>query len=117
MSREVHVRFCEGLGLKCPSLLTHDCAMPLPGSRRLSDAYRFPGFRPLQTVVGIFGAPGARVVTLVRRSKKRRAGHAGALTEASTIARYAGSAISRVAACGSSWSSSCAGSIADAVGR
>ena len=22
MSREVHVRFCEGLGLKCPGLLT-----------------------------------------------------------------------------------------------
>jgi hypothetical protein len=22
MSREAHVRFCEGLGLKCPGLLT-----------------------------------------------------------------------------------------------
>ena len=27
--------------------------------RRLSDSYRVPGFRPLQTVVGIFGDPGA----------------------------------------------------------
>jgi len=24
MSREVHVRFCEGLGLQCPGLLTLD---------------------------------------------------------------------------------------------
>ena len=24
MSREVHVRFCEGLGLKCPGLLTKE---------------------------------------------------------------------------------------------
>src|SRR5437870_4771912 len=46
----------------------HDCAMRLPRPRRrLSDSYRFPGFRPLPTVVGIFGEPGARVVTLVRR--------------------------------------------------
>ena len=26
MSREVHVRFCEGLGLQCPGLLTFDIA-------------------------------------------------------------------------------------------
>ncbi len=41
--------------------------------RRLWDSYRFPGFRPSTTVVGIFGEPAARVVTLVRRSKKRGA--------------------------------------------
>jgi hypothetical protein len=45
--------------------------MRLPRPRHhLSDAYRFPGFRPLQAVVGIFGDLRARVVTLVRRSKK-----------------------------------------------
>ena len=39
-------------------------------TRRLLDAYRFPGFRPLPAVAGVFGEPGVRVVTLVRRSKK-----------------------------------------------
>ena len=53
--------------------------LPRP-RRRLSDSYRFPGFRPLQTVVGIFGDPGVRVVTLVRRSKKRPAACAAACT-------------------------------------
>ena len=38
--------------------------------RRLIDAYAFPGFRPLSSVHGIFGDPKARVITLVRRSKK-----------------------------------------------
>ena len=39
--------------------------------RRLADAYRFPGFRTLQTVHGIFGDPHARLIRLVRRGKKR----------------------------------------------
>ena len=39
--------------------------------RRLLDAYRFPGFRPQATVKGVFGDPKARIVTLVRRGKKR----------------------------------------------
>ena len=38
--------------------------------RRLWDTYRFPGFRPLHTVRGIFGDPKARVIRLVRRGKK-----------------------------------------------
>jgi hypothetical protein len=37
--------------------------------RRLADAYTFSGFRPLQPVQGLFGDPGARLVTLVRRGK------------------------------------------------
>jgi len=41
--------------------------------RRLWDAYAFPGFRPRPTVRGVFGDPKARVITLERRSKKRRA--------------------------------------------
>ena len=41
--------------------------------RRLWDAYAFPGFRPQPTVRGVFGDPKARVITLVRRSKKRSA--------------------------------------------
>jgi hypothetical protein len=39
--------------------------------RRLSDEYAFAGFRPLLVVNGIFGDPKARIITLVRRSKKR----------------------------------------------
>ena len=39
--------------------------------RRLSDAYVFAGFRPLLVVRGIFSDPNARVITLVRRSKKQ----------------------------------------------
>ena len=41
--------------------------------RRLQDAYRFAGARPLATVRGVFGDPKARIVVLVRRGKKRRA--------------------------------------------
>src|SRR5262252_5461541 len=40
-------------------------------SRRLWDTYSFSGFRPEQTVRGIFGDPNARIITLKRRSKKR----------------------------------------------
>jgi hypothetical protein len=54
-----------------PVRIVHDQAMGvLRRLRRLADEYRFPGFRPLPVVVGIFGNPAARVVTLVRRSKK-----------------------------------------------
>lgn len=41
-----------------------------PKSKRLLDAYTFPGFRPLNKIRGVFGDPKARVVTLIRRSKK-----------------------------------------------
>jgi hypothetical protein len=43
---------------------------------RLPDTYRFPGFRPAAVVRGIFGDPKARIVTLQRRRKKRRAASA-----------------------------------------
>jgi hypothetical protein len=39
--------------------------------RRLADTYTFPGFHPLAYVQGIFGDPQARLITLVRRTKKR----------------------------------------------
>jgi hypothetical protein len=45
--------------------------------RRLADAYRFPGFRTLQTVHGIFGDAHARLIRLVRRGKKQSAGPVG----------------------------------------
>lgn len=65
----------------------------MPKQRRLLDTYTFPGFRPLATVVGIFGDPKARLVRLLRRGKKQRAGSAAAVAIASTIARFAESAI------------------------
>jgi len=53
--------------------------------RRLADAYTFPGFRPLQRVQGMFGDPKARLITLVRRGKKRSAARAARYTAAGTI--------------------------------
>lgn len=55
--------------------------------RRLVDAYVFPGFRPLANVRGVFGDPQARIVTLVRRAKKRCATPAAQSIEAITMAR------------------------------
>jgi transposase len=55
--------------------------------RRLWDAYAFPGFRPEETVRGIFGDPKARIIRLKRRSKKRAAPTAEPCIGAATIAR------------------------------
>src|SRR5713226_4571861 len=65
----------------------------------------FPGFRPQTTVRGVFGDPKARVVTLVRRSKKRSAAAAVACTRAGTIGAYGGFAIFPVATRASTWRS------------
>jgi hypothetical protein len=72
--------------------------------RRLQDAYRFPGFHPLATVRGMFGDPKVRIVRLVRRRKKRRAGCARKPIERSTISGYGGWAIWRVETRGFTWS-------------
>ena len=48
--------------------------------KRLLDAYRLPGFCPREPVRGIFGDPQARVVKLVRRSKKPLVAAAGEFT-------------------------------------
>ncbi len=55
-------------------------------ARRLADAYRFAGFRTLETVQGLFGDPHARLITLVRRGKKRSAGPAAQCTTVGTTA-------------------------------
>lgn len=64
--------------------------------RRLADAYRFPGFRPLQQLQGIFGDPQARLITLIRRGKKPFAAPAGRPISAGTIAGDVARAIWRV---------------------
>jgi len=72
--------------------------------KRLLDAYRVPGFRPLDEVKGVFGDPLARVVTLVRRSKKHAAEPAAASTPAGTTAARAGCATCPAGRTGSIWS-------------
>jgi len=45
--------------------------------KRLEDAYRFPGFRPLRTLKGVFGDPWVRVVVLRRQRKRTVCGTCG----------------------------------------
>jgi hypothetical protein len=56
-------------------------------TRRLWDAYRFPGFTPETEVSGIFGDPKALVIRLRRWGKKRFAELADRRTERFTTAR------------------------------
>src|SRR2546425_12491304 len=63
--------------------------------RRLWDTYSFPGFRPQPTVRGVFGDPKARVITLVRRSKKQPAAVAAGCNRVGTTARRGGGAVCR----------------------
>jgi transposase len=55
---------------------------------RLTDAYRFPGFRPRAMLRGVFGDRKARVITLIRRSKKLSAARPGQRITVGTTARY-----------------------------
>jgi hypothetical protein len=72
-------------------------------SRKLLDAYRFPGFRTEATVTGIFGDPKARVIRLVRRGKKQYAGSADCLIPLSTIERSEESGTCPAEIRGSTW--------------
>jgi hypothetical protein len=73
--------------------------------KRLLDAYRFPGFRPLDEVKGVFGDPFARVVTLVRRSKKHAAGCVAASIRAGMTDVSVVFAICHAGHCGCTWRS------------
>ena len=57
--------------------------------KRLSDAYRFPGWTPLETVKGVFGDPKAVVIELKRRQKKQSAPSAVSRRGVFTTARCA----------------------------
>jgi len=92
-------------------------AISMKRSRRLLDAYRFPGFRPQATVKGVFGDPNARVVTLVRREKKQSAGVVAARSRAGTTTSSGRSATYPVVTPGFGWRSRCAGSIAERAAR
>jgi len=84
--------------------------------RRLWDAYAFPGFRPQSTVRGVFGDPKARVITLVRRSKKRSAAVADGRTGGGTTGGCGARAISPAAMRASTSNSRCGASSARAAG-
>ena len=74
-------------------------------------SYCFPGFRPEQTVCGVFGDPKARVIKLNRRSKKRLAAVAVACRWAGTIASCGACAICRAATRGFFWNWRCGASL------
>jgi hypothetical protein len=59
--------------------------------KRLSDVYRFSGFRPLQKVAGIFGDPKARVIKLKRTEKKRVVQTVAGSAKVSMITKCVGS--------------------------
>jgi hypothetical protein len=83
--------------------------------RRLSDGYRFAGFRPDAFVRGVFGEPDVRIVVLHRRSKKPSAAAAGGRRGAGTTGGFAKSATCRAAAIGYGWSWRCDASIVATV--
>jgi len=83
--------------------------------KRLLDAYRFPGFRPLEQVRGVFGDPQARVITLVRRSKKRSAVRVVGCIEGGTIAEHVRYATCLAGGIGSIWSSRLGACFAEAA--
>ena len=92
--------------------------MPISKRRkRLLDAYRFTGFRPLEQVRGIFGDPKARVITLVRRSKKHVAALVGVYMLDGTTTGFAEYEICRVATPVFTWNSNFVGLPAEAAAR
>lgn len=83
----------------------HRSAMANPSKmqRRLTDVYTFAEVRALATVRGVFGNPQVRVITLIRRSKKRSAAAAVGSTGAGTTGGCDGCAISPAVSGTSCW--------------
>jgi len=82
--------------------------------KRLSDAYRFDGFRPLEELHGVFGDRVARVITLVRRSKKSAARDVRAHVRGTTTSEFSRE-ICPVEVAESIWISKYSGSDVDAM--
>lgn len=76
-----------------------------PKRKRLLDAYQFPFFRPLEKIRGIFGDSKARIITLVRRSKKQSAMLVAERTLSGTTRSFDEFATSPVATPASIWRS------------
>jgi len=73
--------------------------------KRILDAYRFTNFRPLEKIRGLFGDSKARIITLVRRSKKQSATPVGERTLSGTTRGCGEFATSPVATHASIWRS------------
>ena len=88
----------------------------LKKSRFGSALTEFPGFRAQPTVRGIFGEPKARVITLVRRSKKRFVVRVVERNRVGTTAACVRCATCPVAPCTSTWRWRCGACSAGVVG-
>jgi len=73
--------------------------------KHILDAYRFPFFRPLEKIRGLFGDSKARIITLVRRSKKQSATPVAELNLVGTTRSFGEFATSPVATHASIWKS------------
>jgi len=71
----------------------------------LTDTYTFEGFRPQQVIRAMPGDPGACLITLTRRSKKRHVAAAIEFKADGTTGAPVGSGICRAAIGACSWSS------------
>ena len=85
--------------------------------KRLTDAYRFPGFSTKQEVIGIFGDPKARVIRLKRLEKKQDARNAAKPIMFFTTAKHGECEISHAAIPGSIWKWKCAACIVRDAGK
>lgn len=85
--------------------------------RKLLDEYRYPGFRPMAKIKGIFGDSKARVVTLQRTQKKRYVGVAVQCIEAITTRRRDAYEIFHVEMPEYIWKWKCGGSNARGAGK
>jgi len=86
-------------------------------NRRLLDEYRFPGFRPMAKIQGIFGDPRARVITLQRSQKKQYVAVAGQHIEVITTRRDDAYGICLAEMPGYIWNWKCGESNARGAGR
>ena len=73
--------------------------------RRLQDEYAFPGFRAQTKLRGVFGDVKARVIALIRRSKKRSAAFVDGSNRVGTTGACGVFGISPVGIRGSIWRS------------
>lgn len=85
--------------------------------RRLLDEYQFPGFRPMSKILGIFGDPKARVVSLKRSQKKRHVVAAVPCITVITTRQCDGYGICPVGMPGSTWKWKSDGFGAKGVGK
>jgi hypothetical protein len=86
-------------------------------NRKLLDEYRFPGFRPMAKIKGVFGDPKARVITLRRTQKKRYAAVVELHIEVITTSRRDAHEICLAGMLGYIWNWKCGESIARGAGK